>query len=90
MSSQILRTKYGILLRPLVVIVIALAAWEFAARSGLWSPILFPPLAKIGHELWLFVSRPEGFAQSWTTLYRAFVNKLCNRDIFEGEAPGFE
>src|SRR5207302_1581732 len=47
MSSQILRTKYGILLRPLVVIVIALAAWEFAARSGLWSPILFPPLAKI-------------------------------------------
>ena len=72
MSSEISRTKYGILLRPLVVILIALAAWEFAARSGLWSPILFPPLAKIGHELWLFVSRPEGFAQSWTTLYRAF------------------
>jgi len=71
-SSQILRTKYAILLRPLVVIVIALAAWEFVARSGLWSPILFPPLAKIGHELWFFVSRPEGVAQSWTTLYRAF------------------
>ena len=59
-------------LRPLIVVLIALAAWEFAARSGLWSPILFPSLAKIGREFWLFVSRPEGFTQSWITLYRAF------------------
>ena len=72
MSWQIFRTKYEIILRPLVVIIIALAAWELAARSGLWSPILFPPLAKIGSALWAFVSRPEGFTQSWTTLYRAF------------------
>ena len=58
--------------RPLMVLLIALAAWELAARSGLWSPILFPPLAKIASALWAFVSRPEGFTQSWTTLYRAF------------------
>jgi ABC-type nitrate/sulfonate/bicarbonate transport system permease component len=71
MIRQIFRTKYEII-RPLVVIIIALAAWEFAARSGLWSPILFPPLAKIASALWAFVSRPEGITQSWTTLYRAF------------------
>src|SRR5947208_2458959 len=33
MSWQIFRTKYEIILRPLVVIIIALAAWELAARS---------------------------------------------------------
>ena len=59
-------------LLPFALIGIALMAWEAASRSGLWSPILFPPLAKIGAALWAFVSRPEGFTQSWTTLYRAF------------------
>jgi ABC-type nitrate/sulfonate/bicarbonate transport system permease component len=60
-------------LRPLILILLAAAAWEIVARSGLWSPILFPPLERIGAQLWLFVSRPEGFTQSWTTLYRTFV-----------------
>src|SRR3954471_22701165 len=59
-------------LRPYILILVILAAWEIAARSGLWSPLLFPSLERIGRELWLFVSRPEGFTQSWTTLYRAF------------------
>jgi ABC-type nitrate/sulfonate/bicarbonate transport system permease component len=59
-------------MRPLIVVLIVLAAWELVSRSGLWSPILFPSLAKIGGALWAFVSRPEGFTQSWTTLYRAF------------------
>ena len=59
-------------LRPLILILIALAAWEITARSGLWSPLLFPSLERIGSQLWLFVTRPEGAAQSWTTLYRAF------------------
>ena len=58
--------------RALILIAVALAAWEITARSGMWSPILFPPLERIGHQLWLFVSRPEGVTQSWTTLYRAF------------------
>jgi ABC-type nitrate/sulfonate/bicarbonate transport system permease component len=59
-------------MRPLIVVLIVLAAWELVSRSGLWSPILFPSLAKIGGALWTLVSRPEGFTQSWTTLYRAF------------------
>src|SRR5258708_13791043 len=59
-------------LRPFILIIIALAAWEIAARSGLWSPILFPSLTRIGHQCWLFGSQADGFTQTWTTLYRAF------------------
>ena len=59
-------------LRPFILIIVILAAWETAARSGLWSPLLFPSLERIGHEFWLFVSRPEGWWQTWTSLYRAF------------------
>jgi ABC-type nitrate/sulfonate/bicarbonate transport system permease component len=33
---------------PFVVIGAALAGWEIMARSGVWSPLLFPPLANIG------------------------------------------
>ena len=59
-------------LRPYLLIVLALAAWEITARSGLWSPLLFPSLERIGAQLWAFVSAPEGATQTWTTLYRAF------------------
>ena len=59
-------------LRPYLLIVLALAAWEITARSGLWSPLLFPSLERIGAQLWAFVSAPEGGTQTWTTLYRAF------------------
>src|SRR5207237_1080780 len=47
-------------LRPFILIILILAAWETAARSDLWSPILFPSLERIGQELWIFVSRPHG------------------------------
>jgi NitT/TauT family transport system permease protein len=59
-------------LRPYILIVLPLAAWEITARSGLWSPLLFPSLERIGAQLWAFVSAPEGATQTWTTLYRAF------------------
>ena len=39
-----------------------------AARSGLWSPLLFPSLAKIGNELLLFVSQPESLLEAWVSL----------------------
>ena len=38
--------------------VVALA-WEAAARSGLWSPLLFPSLERVFNELILFFSRSE-------------------------------
>lgn len=60
-------------LRPLALVAIILIAWEITARSGLWSPILFPPLEKIGRELLRFVTSGEGATQTWISLYRAFA-----------------
>ncbi|MFN2643422.1 MAG: ABC transporter permease [Burkholderiales bacterium] len=59
-------------LRPYILIIVLLAAWELTARSGLWSPILFPSLERIAREFWLFVSQPDGAVQTWTSLYRTF------------------
>jgi NitT/TauT family transport system permease protein len=56
---------------PFVLVAAALAAWELVARSGRWSPLLFPSLAKIGYELALFVSGSEGLSQAWISLQRA-------------------
>ncbi|HEX7052781.1 MAG TPA: ABC transporter permease [Burkholderiales bacterium] len=60
-------------LRPLVLVAVILAAWEMAARSGLWSPLLFPPLERIGRELLAFATGAEGAMQAWVSLYRAFA-----------------
>jgi ABC-type nitrate/sulfonate/bicarbonate transport system permease component len=59
------------LLRPLILIACVLAAWEAAARSGLWNPLLFPSLVKIGYELGAFLVRPERLMEAWVSLYRA-------------------
>jgi ABC-type nitrate/sulfonate/bicarbonate transport system permease component len=58
-------------LRPLVLVAVALAAWELAARSGLWSPIVFPSLVNVAHELARFASQPDGLLEAWISLYRA-------------------
>jgi len=60
-------------IRPLMLVAVLLAAWEITARSGIWSPILFPPLERIGHELIIFVWSTDGVAQTWISLYRAFA-----------------
>ena len=59
-------------IRPFILILIALAAWEAAARSGRWSKIVFPSLVNIGRELWLFLTNADAWVQIWTSLYRAF------------------
>jgi ABC-type nitrate/sulfonate/bicarbonate transport system permease component len=59
--------------RFLIPLVLILGAWEAAAKSGLWSRILFPSLERIGAELVAFVSHAEGWLQIWTSLYRAFA-----------------
>jgi NitT/TauT family transport system permease protein len=56
---------------PFLFVGVALAIWEAAARSGLWSPLLFPSLEKIGRELILFFSRPESLMEAWVSLERA-------------------
>ena len=58
--------------RPLILILIALAAWEAAARSGLWSKIVFPSLVNVAIQLWNFLLNPDSWMQIWTSLYRAF------------------
>jgi ABC-type nitrate/sulfonate/bicarbonate transport system permease component len=57
-------------LRPFILIIALAAAWEIAAHSGLWSPLLFPSLERIARELWQFVSHPDGWWQAWVSLYR--------------------
>jgi ABC-type nitrate/sulfonate/bicarbonate transport system permease component len=58
-------------LLPFALIGAALLAWELAVRSGLWSPLLFPPLEKIVNELFLFFSKSESLMEAWVSLYRA-------------------
>ena len=58
-------------LLPFVFVGVVLAIWEAVARSGLWSPLLFPSLEKIGRELVLFFSRPESLMEAWVSLERA-------------------
>ena len=42
-------------LLPFLFVGAALLAWEAAARSGLWSPLLFPSLEKISEQTGLRV-----------------------------------
>jgi len=59
-------------LRAFIPILILLIAWEAAARSGLWSRIVFPSLVNIGREFFLFIVQADAWEQIWTSLYRAF------------------
>ena len=61
------------LLRRFALLALALLAWELAARSGLWSPLLFPPLEKIFSELIAFLSRGESLMEAWISLERALA-----------------
>ncbi len=58
-------------LRPFILIGVALLAWEIVARSGLWSPLLFPSLASIGRELGRFASGTDDLLEAWISLERA-------------------
>jgi ABC-type nitrate/sulfonate/bicarbonate transport system permease component len=58
-------------LRPLFLILPALIAWELAARSGLWSPLIFPSLVRIFNELILLLSSSHYLMEAWVSLYRA-------------------
>jgi ABC-type nitrate/sulfonate/bicarbonate transport system permease component len=56
---------------PFVLVGAVLVAWEAAARSGLWSPLLFPSLEKIFRELALFFTKTEMLAEIQVSLERA-------------------
>ena len=56
---------------PFVFVGAALAIWEATARSGLWSPLLFPSLEKIFRELGLFFTKTEMLTEIQVSLERA-------------------
>jgi NitT/TauT family transport system permease protein len=56
---------------PFVPVAIAMLAWEAAARSGKWSPLLFPSLERIWNELARFFTRPEMLQEALLSLERA-------------------
>src|SRR5687767_7788818 len=56
---------------PFLFIGAALLAWEAASRSGLWSPLLFPSLAKIFNELFVFFTKREMLFEILVSLERA-------------------
>jgi NitT/TauT family transport system permease protein len=58
-------------LLPFALVGAALLAWEAAARSGKWSPLLFPPLQRIFNELIRFVSNGDSLYEALVTLQRA-------------------
>lgn len=58
-------------LRSFILFGSVLLAWEFAARSGWWNPLLFPSLAKIADEFIRFVAGADGLHETWVSLYRA-------------------
>lgn len=58
-------------LLPWALVLVAMALWEAAARSGLWSRLLFPSLASIAYELGQFLVTPERLHEAWVSLFRA-------------------
>jgi NitT/TauT family transport system permease protein len=56
---------------PFTLVAVALLAWEAAARSGKWSPLLFPSLVRIWNELVRFFTRPEMLHEALVTVERA-------------------
>jgi NitT/TauT family transport system permease protein len=58
-------------LRSFILLGALLVGWEIAARSGLWSPLLFPSLVNIGDEFVRFVGGTSGLHEAWVSLYRA-------------------
>ncbi len=58
-------------LRSFILLGLVLAAWELAARSGLWNPLLFPSLVSIAQEFGRLVASAGGLHEAWVSLYRA-------------------
>lgn len=58
-------------LRRFALLAVGLIAWELVARSGRYSPILFPSLVSIGREFGGLVTRGEPLTEAWFSLYRA-------------------
>ena len=56
--------------RRLALLALSVVVWELVARSGAFSPLVVPSIARIGREFWWLVIRPEAFGEAWATLLR--------------------
>jgi NitT/TauT family transport system permease protein len=56
--------------RRLALLALGVVAWELVARSGAFSPLVVPSIARIGREFWWLVIRPEALVEAWATLQR--------------------
>ena len=57
-------------LRRLSLVLAGLTVWELVARSGLFSPIIVPSLARIGRELWFLATSAGSLVEVWQSLFR--------------------
>ena len=60
-------------LRAAITLVLAAAAYEALARSGIFPPVLMPPLSKIGGTLWANLIDGTLIAHAGSTMYRVLV-----------------
>jgi NitT/TauT family transport system permease protein len=56
--------------RRLALLTLGVVIWELAARSGAFSPLVVPSIARIGREFWWLLARPESLVEAWATLQR--------------------
>jgi len=56
---------------PFVLPAALLGIWEVAARSGVWSKLIFPSLVNVAYEFGRFLVTPEQLHEAWVSLYRA-------------------
>jgi ABC-type nitrate/sulfonate/bicarbonate transport system permease component len=57
-------------LRRVALPVLGVIAWEAAARSGRFSPLIVPSIARIGYQLWVLVTQPESLMEVWYSVAR--------------------
>ena len=58
-------------LRRVALLAVGLIAWETAARSGWFSPLIAPSVTRIGYQLWLLATQPDSLVDAWYSLARA-------------------
>lgn len=57
--------------RRVALLAVGLIAWETAARSGWFSPLIVPSVTRIGYQLWLLATQPDSLVDAWYSLARA-------------------
>jgi NitT/TauT family transport system permease protein len=68
---RVLWSDPAVAVRRVAVLGVGLIAWETAARSGWFSPLIVPSVTRIGYQFWLLVTQPDSLVDAWYSLARA-------------------